>query len=63
MSPKAKVISSPASVVIEECTGYCVKCKVSKNMLDCVKKVAKNGRSMLQGNCETCTTKMTKFTK
>lgn len=59
MPPKAKKESAPA----EECTGYCVKCKTSKTMRDCVKEVAKNGRPMLKGLCVDCGTKMNKFVK
>lgn len=61
MAPKAK--SAPAAPAKEEQTGYCVRCKLSKKMLDWDKKTAKNGRPMIQGKCETCGTIMTKFTK
>lgn len=63
MAPKVKPVPVPSAVAEEVCTGYCVKCKMSKNMLQCVKAVAKNGKPMLQGKCEACSTKMTKFTK
>ena len=59
MPPKAKKESAP----MEECTGYCVKCRASKTMQNCVKDIAKNGRPMLKGSCVDCSTKMNKFVK
>lgn len=43
--------------------GYCVKCKKTVPIVDPVKKQTKNGRSMMQGTCGTCVTKVNVFVK
>lgn len=40
---------------------YCVKCKEKRCMENAEKKESKNGRNMIQGTCNKCGTKMTKF--
>ena len=39
-------------------TGYCVKCKKSKEIKDGQKVTMKNGRSALKGKCPDCGTGM-----
>ena len=41
--------------------GFCVSCKDSRHMKETLQKVAKNGRNMVQGVCDECGTKMSKF--
>lgn len=48
---------------MKQSEGYCVKCKATVAMKDAVNKIAANGRSMLQGLCPKCGTKVTKFVK
>jgi DNA-directed RNA polymerase subunit RPC12/RpoP len=48
---------------MKETQGYCVKCKASVTIKDAVKKIAANGRAMMQGICPHCSTKVTKFIK
>lgn len=48
---------------MKDAQGYCVKCKAKVTMKDAENKVASNGRSMLQGSCPKCGTKVTKFVK
>ncbi|QQG44864.1 MAG: hypothetical protein HYW86_01830 [Candidatus Roizmanbacteria bacterium] len=40
---------------------YCVKCRAKKEVSETTKKVAKNGKPMLQSKCPDCSTGMTKF--
>jgi len=35
-------------------TGYCVKCKVKREMKDAKKVTMKNGRPATKGTCPTC---------
>ncbi len=44
-----------------ECSGYCVKCRKPRTMVNCRRATAKNGRSMMKGICRECGTKMNKF--
>ncbi|MFH1577574.1 MAG: DUF5679 domain-containing protein [Candidatus Omnitrophota bacterium] len=39
-------------------TGYCVKCKSSKEMKDAQESTLKNGRRALKGKCSDCGTNM-----
>lgn len=48
---------------MKDVEGYCVKCKGKVMMKDALKKVAANGRAMMQGVCPKCGTKVTKFVK
>ncbi len=43
--------------------GYCVKCKSKKQISNATNATSKNGRKMIKGNCSTCNTKISKFTK
>lgn len=40
---------------------YCVKCKRKTNTNNISNNVSKNGKNMLQGTCDICGTKKTKF--
>ena len=42
---------------------YCLKCKKQQPVKNMVLKQTKNGRSMKQGNCSVCDTKVCKFVK
>ena len=48
---------------MDKCIGYCVKCRVKREMLETGIKKAKNGRRMVKGICQLCKTKMCKFIK
>lgn len=48
---------------MEKYIGYCVRCKVKRDMLEVGIAKAKNGRRMAKGKCQTCQTKMCKFLK
>ena len=39
-------------------SGYCVKCKSVRKMLDAKEVTMKNGRKMMKGKCEKCSTTM-----
>ncbi len=41
--------------------GYCVKCKVKKEIIDAVEETMKNGRKAIKGKCPTCGTVMFKI--
>ena len=41
--------------------GYCVKCKVKKEIIDVVEETMKNGRKAIKGKCPTCGTVMFKI--
>lgn len=41
-----------------EGTGYCVKCKAVRKMLEAKEMTMKNGRKMMKGKCEKCGTTM-----
>jgi hypothetical protein len=43
--------------------GYCVKCKKKKTMSGAKTVKTASGRTMVQGVCGTCGTKMSVFTK
>ena len=43
--------------------GYCFRCKSSRRMKEPVQLSMKNGRSRIQGFCETCGVKMLKMGK
>lgn len=39
-------------------SGYCVKCKAIRKMVDAKEVTTKNGRKMLKGKCTKCSTTM-----
>ena len=41
--------------------GYCMKCKVQRDMKDPEQITMKNGRSATQGTCQVCGTKIFKI--
>jgi len=43
--------------------GYCVKCRKKKEMKNEKKMKSKNGRTMIQGVCKVCGTKISVFSK
>ena len=43
-------------------SGYCVKCRQKRHMINVKQMITSNHRRAIQGKCETCGTKMTKFT-
>lgn len=49
--------------VSSEDKGYCVKCKEKRVMTNPGEKRSKTNRLMLQGECDVCGTKITKFIK
>lgn len=44
-------------------TGYCMKCKETREMKDAKDVVMKNGRPAVNGTCSVCGTKMFKIKK
>jgi len=42
-------------------TGYCMKCKTSKEMKDSQEVIMKNGMKAVKGTCVDCSTKMFKI--
>ena len=38
--------------------GYCMKCKVKKEMMDVKEVTMKNGRPAIKGTCPSCNTNM-----
>ena len=46
-----------------EVSGYCMKCKAKKNMVDPKEVEMKNGRPAVSGTCPSCSTKMFKIGK
>ena len=44
-----------------ETQAYCVKCRKTRTVKDATVKEAANGRSMAQGTCPVCGTKVTRF--
>ncbi len=42
---------------------YCVKCRQNRTMKDPKEVTMPNGRKAMQGTCEVCGTKMTRFMK
>ena len=42
-------------------TGYCVKCRAKREMVDAVKVTMKNGRPAMKGKCSNCGTGMYKI--
>ena len=42
-------------------TGYCVKCRAKREMVDAAKVTMKNGRPAMKGKCSTCGTGMYKI--
>ena len=52
---------SPPFTVIHVATGYCVKCKASREILDPQQITMKNGRPATQGRCPVCGTKIFKI--
>ncbi len=42
-------------------SGYCVKCKATREILDPQQITMKNGRSAMQGTCPVCGTKIFKI--
>ena len=42
-------------------TGYCVKCRAKREMVDAAKVTMKNGRPAMKGICGTCGTGMYKI--
>jgi hypothetical protein len=41
--------------------GYCVKCKIKREMQRPQEVIFKNGRHAVQGTCPMCSTKMTRI--
>ena len=48
---------------MEKYTGYCVRCKEKKDMLEVGVVIAKNGRRMAKGKCVVCGCKMCRILK
>lgn len=46
------------SAKMPEGSGYCVKCKSVRKMLEAKEVTMKNGRKMMKGKCEKCGTTM-----
>lgn len=44
-------------------TGYCMKCKTKRTMVNPTETTLKKGRKALVGTCEVCGTKMMTFIK
>lgn len=44
-------------------TGWCMKCKTSKEIKDAQKVTMKNGRKAIKGKCPDCSTGMYKIMK
>ena len=44
-------------------TGYCVKCRAKKDILEVRITLSKNGRRIAKGVCPVCKTKMCRFLK
>jgi acyl-coenzyme A thioesterase PaaI-like protein len=44
-----------------EFEGYCVKCRVKRQVAKGEVKESENGRKMAQGTCPVCGTKVTRF--
>jgi len=50
-------------MTMEKYTGYCVRCKEKKDMLEVGVVIAKNGRRMAKGKCVVCGCKMCRILK
>ncbi len=48
---------------MENYTGYCVRCKAKRDMLEAGVTKAKNGRRVAKGICVKCGCKMCRFLK
>lgn len=48
---------------MEKYVGYCVRCKVKRDMVEAVVVKSKNGRRMAKGKCVKCKCKMCRFLK
>ena len=61
LSPKKRSKSRSPSKSLT--SGYCVKCRKSRDMKRPHKRTAVNGRHMMCGVCPSCGTKMCRFIK
>ena len=61
MSAEANTIIKSVTPVSNTNMGYCVRCKDKRDMVDARVATSSTGRTVLQGKCPTCNTKMSRF--
>lgn len=58
LTPDGTALRGGAAAKMPEGSGYCVKCKAVRKMLESKEVSMKNGRKMMKGKCEKCGTTM-----